>query len=150
MGIEPTTNRAYSVYRRVPLRHDLHQLHAVFRTQSGRQREPSIKTHRSPLSAEFWRIACWVAELNAALYLDTTERANENINVSKYFISSSGDRTHNQSILQSHFVPLSHDYPQYRLLYWNSEMGCQIITLYRKTVKLTETVNITVKYLFVR
>ena len=40
-------------------------------------------------------IACWVAELNAALYLDT--RAKK---CNKYFISLSGDRTHNQSVLQ--------------------------------------------------
>ena len=33
----------------------LNQLHAVSRTQQGRQREPSIKTLRSPLSAEYWR-----------------------------------------------------------------------------------------------
>ena len=31
------------------------QLHALSRTQQGRQREPSVKTLRSPLSAEFWR-----------------------------------------------------------------------------------------------
>ena len=31
------------------------QLHAVSRTQQGRQREPIVKTLRSPLSAEFWR-----------------------------------------------------------------------------------------------
>ena len=31
------------------------QLHAVSRTQQGRQRESSVKTLRSPLSAEFWR-----------------------------------------------------------------------------------------------
>ena len=31
----------------------LNQLHAVSRTQ-GRQREPSVKTPRSPLSAKFW------------------------------------------------------------------------------------------------
>ena len=36
-------------------------------------------------------------------------RRNENVN--KYFISSSGDRTHNQSI--SHFMPLRHDWPQF-------------------------------------
>ena len=33
----------------------MYQLHAVSRTQQGRQREPSVKTHRSLLSAEFWR-----------------------------------------------------------------------------------------------
>ena len=32
-----------------------YQLHAVCRTLQGRQREPSVKTFRSPLSAEFCR-----------------------------------------------------------------------------------------------
>ena len=36
----------------------------------------------------------------------TLQQRNVNINVNKYFISSSGDQTHNQLILQSHFVPL--------------------------------------------
>ena len=31
------------------------QLHAVSRTKQGRQREPSVKTLRSQLPAEFWR-----------------------------------------------------------------------------------------------
>ena len=31
------------------------QLHAVSHTQQGRQREHSVNTLRSPLSAEFWR-----------------------------------------------------------------------------------------------
>ena len=53
-----------------------------------------------------------MAELNAALVLDTRAR-NGNINLSKYFISFSEDRTHNQSVLQSHFVPLRHDWPQF-------------------------------------
>ena len=71
------------------------QLHAVSRTQQGRQREPSVKTLRSPLSAEFWR--------HCVLSGGTQGRAlprhqNENVNVNKYFISSSGDRTHNQSV----------------------------------------------------
>ena len=34
---------------------ELNQLHAVSRTVIGRQREPSVETLRSPLSAEFWR-----------------------------------------------------------------------------------------------
>ena len=34
---------------------------------------------------------------------------NGNINFNKYFISSSGNQTHN---LQSHSVPLRHDWPQ--------------------------------------
>ena len=36
----------------------LNQLHAVSRTQQGKQREPSVKILRSPLSAEFWRRLC--------------------------------------------------------------------------------------------
>ena len=31
------------------------QFHAVFYTQQGRQREPSVKILRSPLSTGFWR-----------------------------------------------------------------------------------------------
>ena len=89
----------------------MNQLHAVSRSQQGRQKEPSVKTLHSSLSAEFWR--------NCALSGRTQRRAlprhqseeNGNINLSKYFISSSGDRTHNQSVLQSHFVPLRHDWP---------------------------------------
>ena len=34
---------------------DTIQLHAVSRTQQGSQREPSVKTLRSRLSAEFWK-----------------------------------------------------------------------------------------------
>ena len=33
----------------------INQLHAVSRTQQGRQREPCVKILRSPLSADFWR-----------------------------------------------------------------------------------------------
>ena len=51
-----------------------------------------------------------MAELNAALCLDTKAR-NLNINLSKYFISLSGDRTLNQSVLQTYFVQLRHDWP---------------------------------------
>ena len=32
------------------------QLHAVSRTEQDRHREPTVKTLRSPLSAEFWRL----------------------------------------------------------------------------------------------
>ena len=40
----------------------------------------------------------------------TPERRNENINVNKYYLSASGDRTLDHSILQSHFVPLRHNW----------------------------------------
>ena len=33
----------------------LNQLHTISLTQQGRQREPSVRTLRSPLSAEVWR-----------------------------------------------------------------------------------------------
>ena len=33
----------------------INQLHTVYRTLQGRQRAPSVKTLRSPLSVEFWR-----------------------------------------------------------------------------------------------
>ena len=39
----------------------------------------------------------------------TPEHRNKNINVNKYYISSSEYRTQNQSILQTHFVPLRHN-----------------------------------------
>ena len=44
-------------------------------------------------------ISCWVAEFNRR-QLDansTPEWRNENMNVNKYFISSNGSGTHNQS-----------------------------------------------------
>ena len=70
------------------------QLHAVSRTQQGiyavlRHSVP----HFSPNSGD---IECWVEELTAALFASTPERIIENINVNKYFISSSEDRTYNQ------------------------------------------------------
>ena len=37
------------------MRIKLNQIHAVSRTQQRRQKEPSVKTLRSPLSVEFWR-----------------------------------------------------------------------------------------------
>ena len=37
------------------LKYKSNQLHAVSRKQQGRQTEPSVKTLRSPLAAEFWR-----------------------------------------------------------------------------------------------
>ena len=65
------------------------QLHAVFRTQQGR-------------FPTFCRIleALRVERQNSTPRLTSTpEQRNENINLNKYFISSSGDRTHSQSVL---------------------------------------------------
>ena len=36
-------------------KNQINQLHGISRPQRGRQREPNVKTLRSPLSAEFWR-----------------------------------------------------------------------------------------------
>ena len=41
-------------YLHISLLNQKNQLHAVSRTQQGRQRKPKVKTLRSPLSAEFW------------------------------------------------------------------------------------------------
>ena len=97
----------YSIYK---IKNKKNQLHTVLRTQHGRQREPSVMTLRSPLSEilEALRVE-W--QNSTPRLISTPERRNENINLSKYLISSSGDRTHNQSVLQSHFVPLRHDWP---------------------------------------
>ena len=88
-----------------------YQLHAVSRTQQGRQREPSVKTLRFPLSAKFWRHCVLSGRKPRLTSTPERKRSDGNINSSKYLISSSGDRTHNQSVLQSHFVPLRRDWP---------------------------------------
>ena len=53
----------------------------------------------------------------------TPVQINGNINLSKYLISSSGGRLHNQSVLQSHFVPLRHEWPGIRYGLENSFRG---------------------------
>ena len=60
----------------------MNQLHAVSRTQQGRQREPSVRTLRSPLPADFWRHC--VLSSGTPRFTSTPERRNENINVNKY------------------------------------------------------------------
>ena len=86
-------------------------LHAVSRTHQGRQREPNDKTFRSPLSAEFWR-HCVLSGRTQRRACSQPERRTGNINLSKYFISSSGDRTHNQSVFQAGWsVPI----PEYKI-----------------------------------
>ena len=88
-----------------------YQLHAVFRTQQGKHREPCVKTHRSPLSVLFLVLGPLRVEWRnpTQLFASTPERRNENINLNKYFISSNGDRTHNQSIYShTSFMDLIH------------------------------------------
>ena len=68
---------------------------------------------RSPLSAMLWRDCVLSGGTPRRAFASTPERRNQNINLNKYFISSSRDRTYNQSILQSHFVPLRHDWPHF-------------------------------------
>ena len=52
----------------------------------------------SPFCAEFFR------------HFGGTQRRSENVNVGKYFNPWSEDRTHNQSILQSHSVNVRLDW----------------------------------------
>ena len=84
---------------------------SVSRIQQGRQREPSVHTS--------FRTFCRILEVlrvewqNSTPRLTSTpERRDRNINLSKYFISSSGDRAHNQSVLESYFGSLRRDWPQ--------------------------------------
>ena len=84
----------------------LNQLHAVSRTQQGRQREHNVKTLRSPLSTEFWMRVEWqnstprFHQTSSFFSSSTLERRNRNIHLSKHFISPSADRTHNRSVRQ--------------------------------------------------
>ena len=90
--------------------------HAVSCRQHDSYREPPVKTARSVLlSAEFWRLS-----IQRRDFVSMPEQTNENI---KYFISSSGNLTHNQSILQSHFVPLPHDWPYINLKLYLIDCG---------------------------
>ena len=108
---------------------DINQLHAVSRTQQGRQRELSVKTLPT-----FCRIleALRVEWQNSTSRLTSTpERRKGNINLSKYFISSSGDRTHNQSVdftvtpraaaprLASRIMLNGHNRLEGIIFYWN-------------------------------
>ena len=72
----------------------LNQIPSVSRTQQNRQRNLVLRhtvPHFSPSSGA---IACWVAKLNAAIYLDTRAKKSKY----KYFISSIGNWTHTQSL----------------------------------------------------
>ena len=60
----------------------LNQLHAVSRTRQGRQREPSVKILRSPLSAEFWRHCVLSGSTQRRAPRHQSEE-NGNINLSK-------------------------------------------------------------------
>ena len=115
MCIEPTAIALQShPCGPAPRRYRFHQLHTVSRTQQGRQREPSDETLRSPLSADFWRHSVLRGRTQRRALPRHQSEEIENINLSKYFISSCGDRIHNQSSLQSHLVPLRHDWPRFR------------------------------------
>ena len=65
---------------------------------SSRQRELSVKTLCSSVSAEFWRhfVVWWNS---TPCFASTQERRNE---YNEYFILSSGNRAHKLSCLQSH------------------------------------------------
>ena len=63
----------------------------MYPAHSSGQGEPSVKTHRSPLSAEFWKHYVLTGGTQRRTLLRHQSEENENIN-----------RTHNQLILQSH------------------------------------------------
>ena len=65
------------------------QLHTVSRTQQGMQREPSVKTFRSRLSAELWRHCVLSGRIQFLEWRSDPRPVG----------------------LQSHFVPLRHDWP---------------------------------------
>ena len=69
------------------------------------------------LSAGFWRHCVLSGRKQRRALPRHQSEENGNINLSKYFTSSSGDRTHNQSVLQSHLVPLRHDWTQVKYLF---------------------------------
>ena len=74
-------------------------IHAVYsRTQQGRQREPSVKTVGNGFPT-FHRIleALRVEWRNSTPLYASTRNRNKNFN--KYFISSSGDWTHNRGVV---------------------------------------------------
>ena len=88
----------------------INQLHAASFTQQGRQMEPGQADGKTSQILEALHVD-W--RNSTPCFASRPQRSHENINVNEYFTSSNGDRTHNQSILQSHFVPLRHDWPQY-------------------------------------
>ena len=91
--------RFFSLFSIMLYQKKSNQIHAVSRTQQGRQREPSVKTLRSPLSAEFWRHCVLSGRTQRHASPQHQSEENRNINLSNtYFISSSGDPTHNQSV----------------------------------------------------
>ena len=89
------------------------QFQAVSRTQELGTRKDSIKT--LPFAIFHWILKALCLLFNAALCL-TPERNNDNI---KYLISSSRNRTHDLSRIQSHFVPMHHDGPQKKFRLYN-------------------------------
>ena len=60
-------------------------------TQQGRQREPTVKTLRSLFSAKLWKHCVLTVGTQRRAFASVPERRNENKNVNKHFISSSGD-----------------------------------------------------------
>ena len=54
-------------------------------------------------------------------------------NLSKYFISSNGDRTHNQSVVQLHFVPLRHGWPLQNHFIQNNNIPVVLMEMNKKS-----------------
>ena len=77
-----------SVYVRVNC--ELNQFHAVSRTQQGRQREPRGCLNPVPYFPRILEALRVEWRNSTPRFASTPQRRNENINVNKYFMSSSG------------------------------------------------------------
>ena len=84
----------------------LSQLHAVSCTQQGRQREPNSKTLHSSLSAEFWRhcVLSGGVHMPGGCLGTRVKKSNYTFILYIYYISFPR--------LQSHSMPLCHNWPQ--------------------------------------
>ena len=87
------------------------------RTEQGRQREPCVKTLRSPLSAEFWRLsaACHFFNVNINVNKYLKSRVRLPLEATKYlfifsFLRSGVQAKRGVEFRHSHFVPLRHDW----------------------------------------
>ena len=83
------------------------QLHAVSRTQHGRQREPSVNTLRFLFSAEFWRYCVCAAGAQRHTLPRHQSKEMKILNI----LLTRGGMEPTNSVYSNTFVPLRHDWP---------------------------------------
>ena len=89
----------YFIYSRIlTFNRTFYQLYVIFRTQQCKQFKPSVKALHSLFSAKFWRLCVFSG--GTQRFASILEQRNENINLNRYFISPSRNRSNNQSRLQ--------------------------------------------------